>query len=85
MAGWGLIYDRKTTPDYGLFRAKEMFKDFNLYYNWDLDADIYNSIMNYDYSLNNKDVIKLLEKKKYNNEKDKNKNKLHKIRKLFRR
>lgn len=91
MAGWGLIYDRNSNPDYGLFRVKEMFCDFNSYYGWNLNTNVYESIVDVDYSLNNPEIVKLLEKKKYSNEKiekdekREKKNKLPRIKKLFRR
>ena len=85
MAGWGLIYDKKTNPNYGLVRVNKMFDEFNLYYGWNLNTNEYEEKINYDYSLNNPDIVCLLKNKKDANEKIKNNNKLPKIRKLFRR
>lgn len=78
LAGWGLIYSKKTTPEYGLFRVKKMFDDFNKYYNWDLDTDMYKSILEYDYSMENTEIINLLNSRKYNQIKKKKLFKLNK-------
>jgi len=82
MAGWGIIYDRNSNPYYGLYKVKKMFNDFNKYYGWNLNSNIYESIINIDYSVDNPYILKLLE---IENNNIQEKNKLPKIKKLFRR
>ena len=84
MAGWGLIYDKNSNPKFGLFRVNEMFREFNSCYGWRLNTNVYESIIEVDYSLKNPAILKLLEKKDKNNENYIKKNKLPKIKKLFR-
>ena len=87
MAGWGLIYNKNSNPENGLYRATKMIEEFNSYYGWNLNTSIYESIINMDYSLDNPEIVKLLEKRKSmsNKEVKKKKNKLPKIKRLFRR
>lgn len=73
LAGWGLLYSKKTNPEYGFFRAEKLFRDFNNYYGWNLKTDMYKSILEYDYSFENPQVIDLLNSKKYNEVKKKRK------------
>lgn len=82
MAGWGMIYSKNTVPEFGYFRAKKMFQEFNEQFNLDLDIHIYDAVMNYDYSLNNPEVVKLLEKKQSSEKKEKH---FSRVRKLFRK
>ena len=82
MAGWGMIYSKNTVPEFGYFRAQKMFQEFNEQFNLNLDIHIYDAVMNYDYSLNNPEVVKLLEEKKSLEKKEKH---FSKIRKLFRK
>ena len=78
LAGWGLIYSKKTNPEYGLFRVDKMFDDFNKYYNWNLNTNIYKSILEYDYSFDNPDIIDLLNPRKYSQVKKKKRFKFNK-------
>ena len=66
MAGWGLIYSKNTNPKFGFFRVKEMFFEFNSYYNWNLNSNIYKSILEYDYSKSNSDILKFIDSKNNN-------------------
>ena len=63
-AGWGLIYNKKSNPQYGYYRAEQLLNDFNSHFSWNLPTDIYKSIFEKDYSLNNEENRRLLEKKK---------------------
>lgn len=82
MAGWGMIYFKKTMPEYGYFRVQKMFEDFNREFGLELNTNIYDVVMNADYSKNNPDTIKLLEQKKEQDDKEK---RFARIKKLFRR
>ena len=82
MAGWGMIYSSKTIPEYGYFRAKKMFNEFNESFNLDLDISIYDSVINADYSFDNPEIITLIEKKQEKEKKEKRKSL---VKKLFRR
>lgn len=64
MAGWGLIYYRKSTPQYGYYRAVQLLKDFNSAYLWNLSPTIYQEVLNRDYSPDNEENIQLIEQKK---------------------
>ena len=68
MAGWGLIYSKKTTPEYGYYRAKKLLSDFNSYYLWNLSPEsIYLPTLKKDYSPHleeNKKLILEHEKRK---------------------
>ena len=72
MAGWGLIYCKKSNPQYGYYRARQLLNDFNSEYYWNLSSDIYQKVFDRDYSPNIMDNKKLLEHKR--NEKKKRKN-----------
>ena len=82
MAGWGMIYSKKTIPEYGYFRAQKMFEEFNNEFGLDLDISVYNAIMNTDYSDNNSEILRLLEEKR---NKEKKKKHVSLVKKLFRR
>ena len=77
-AGWGLIYDKKSTPEYGFYRAKQLLNDFNSYFSWNLPADIYRDVLEGDYSLENEENRKLIEKHKHHKSKKHNKKKKRK-------
>jgi len=64
MAGWKLIYFKETLPEYGYFRVERMFEDFNKNFNFDLNINIYDCIMNANYSSDNPEIINLLNQKK---------------------
>lgn len=82
MAGWGMIYSKNTIPEYGYFRVNKMFSEFNNAFNLNLDVNIYKSTMELDYSLNNPDIVKLLEIKQ---EKQKKEKRISRVKKLFRK
>ena len=81
MAGWGLLYSDKTIPEYGYFRVKKMFEEFNAKFNLNLDITIYDSVININYSYNNPKIMRLIEQKK---EEETKKKKITKSKKLFR-
>ena len=83
MVGWGLIYNKNSTPEYGYYRAKQLFKDFNSIYSWKLSPSIYKSIFERDYSPSNEENIRLIEKKTAKKHHDKKKKK--RIISLFRK
>ena len=74
MAGWGLIYHKNSTPEYGYYRASKLLDDFNSFYSWNLTSSIYLPILKKDYSPQNEENIRLLEryKKKHSHDKSKN-------------
>lgn len=85
MAGFGLIYDKNTKPEYGYFRAKRMLADFSQHYGLNLDIRIYDDVMKRDYSSNNPEIISLLlEKKKIEKKKQEDTKKKKKTRKRVR-
>lgn len=83
MAGWGLIYDKKSNPRYGYYRTVKMFQEFNACFRWNLTTKVYDSVIEKDYSPDNEQIISLLEEKKKEKER-KNKEKKKK-KTLFRR
>lgn len=64
MAGCGLIYSRQSNPSYGYYRVQKMFSEWNQYFDWNLNEQIYDIILRRDYSPHDEDVIRLLERKK---------------------
>ena len=85
MAGWGLIYSKNTIPEYGYFRAKKMFEEFNNNFRLNLNIKIYDSVMTANYSYDNPEIRALLEQKRMKNEIAVKEKKFSKVRKLFRR
>ena len=83
MIGWGLIYNKNSTPEYGYYRVKQLFKDFNSIYFWKLSPSIYKNVLEKDYSPSNGENIKLIEKKTVKKHHDKRPKK--RIIKLFRK
>lgn len=82
MAGWGLIYNKNSTPEYGYYRAEQLLNDFNSFYSWKLTPSVYLPVLKKDYSPHNEENIKLIEK---NKKKHHDKNKTSRIKKkLFR-
>lgn len=82
MAGWKMIYLEETIPEYGYFRAQKLFEDFNQNFNLDLDINVYDSIMNANYSYDDPEIRDLLTIKR---EKMARKKRRLKIKNLFRR
>ena len=60
MAGYQMLYHKNSSPEYGIARIKYMFMEFNNYFNWNLDINIYNDILLADYSMNNPHNMELL-------------------------
>ena len=70
MAGWGLIYSKKTSLEYGYYRASQLLQDFNSFYSWNLIPDaIYLPTLEKDYSPDNEENKKLIEKKRRHSDK----------------
>ena len=82
MAGWGMIYSKKTIPEYGYFRAQKMFEEFNSEFGLGLEISVYDSIIHADYSDNNTEILNLLEEKINKEKKEK---RVSRVKKLFRR
>ena len=61
--GWGLIYHKGTTPEYGFYRASKLLQDFNNLFGWNLSPNIYKKVFDFDYSLDNPEVVKILHNK----------------------
>ena len=62
-AGWGLIYDKKSNPENGYYRAVQLINDFNSYYQWNLSPEsIYGPTLKKDYSPHNEENKTLLAK-----------------------
>lgn len=60
MAGYEMLYYKNSSPEYSIARIKYMFMEFNNYFNWNLDINIYNDILLADYSMNNPHNMELL-------------------------
>ena len=70
MAGWGLIYSKNTSLEYGYYRARQLLQDFNSFYSWNLVPEaIYLPTLEKDYSPDNEENQELLEKMKKNSNK----------------
>lgn len=88
MVGFGLIYSRRSNPDYGYFRASQFISDFQTYCNYPYDMEIYDMIMERNYSSSDENFQKLLEFKKrqeHSISKTKQKKKKKGWKRLFRR
>lgn len=86
LVGYKMIYYQHTLPSYGLFRIQFMFSDFNGLFHWNLNTDIYRSIMERDYSLNNPDNLQLLKTLREQNRKNKKRQRKKKgLRRLLQR
>lgn len=87
-AGWGLIYEKKSNPQYGYYRAVKLMKDFNRFYGLDLDSSIYDSVLNRKYSLEDEEIRNELREKEELRRKQKKKEpkvrKLARVRSFFR-
>ena len=80
MAGYQMLYHKNSSPEYGIARIKYMFMEFNNYFNWNLDINIYNDILLADYSMNNPHNMELLLKLREEQAKTKSKEKKKKRR-----
>lgn len=95
MAGWGLIYQKDTNPQYGYYRASKLLNDFNATYHWGLSPTIYQKVLTRNYSLDDPEISELLEKikkkkdnktgKSYSISSDRKRFTLKKVRSLFSR
>ncbi len=86
LVGYKMIYYQHTLPSYGLFRIQFMFSDFNSLFHWNLNTDIYRSIMERDYSLDNPDNLQLLKTLREQNRKNKKRQRKKKgLRRLLQR
>ena len=83
MVGWGLIYYKKSNPDFGYYRACQLLNDFNSLYSWNLQPSVYMSVFERDYSPDNEENKKLIEKKKKKKDEKIQKKKFARIRELF--
>lgn len=85
-AGWGLIYDKKSSPEYGYYRAKKLLDDFNTAYHWNLKSTIYQPILMKKYTLEDDEIRQLLNKKEKEKKKTEiKKRKLSRIGSFFKR
>lgn len=90
LAGLALIYSKNSNPEYGYYRAKALFIDFNTYYNCGLHIECYDPIMKGNYDPNDPEVVQLVTRKKERDKKDKRsvskkrkRNTLRKVKSLF--
>lgn len=86
MAGYEMIYSKKSLPKYGVARAEFMFYEFNRYFDWKLNTNMYDYIIMRDYSLTNPTNVQLLKHlrdKQKKSKKEKNSKKKKKLRGLF--
>lgn len=83
LAGYKMIYYKNSSPEYGIIRTKFMFQEFNDYFNWDLNINIYNDIINRDYSLDNQLNVLLLQNLRETQTKSKKKREKRKSRRFF--
>ena len=63
-AGWGLLYHKNTSPEYGFYRASQLIQDFNYLFNWNLSPNIYKVVLERNYSLDDPEIAYLLSQKK---------------------
>lgn len=88
-AGWGLIYDKKSSPEYGYYRAKKLIEDFNKVYQLNLNTSSYQLVINRKYTPENEDIRDaLLALKKDEEREKKEKTKRHqlaRVRSFFRK
>lgn len=84
--GWGLIYHKHTSLEYGFCRAKIMMEEFNQQYHLELNPDIYKSVIFRKYTLEDEEIRKKIEQinsKKKTDEIGTKKRKLTRIRSFF--
>lgn len=84
--GWGLIYHKHTSLEYGFCRAKIMMKEFNQQYHLELNPDIYKSVIFRKYTLEDEEIRKKIEQinsQKKTDEIGTKKRKLTRIRSFF--
>lgn len=84
--GWGLIYHKHTSLEYGFCRARIMMEEFNQQYNLELNPDIYKSVIFRKYTLEDEEIQKKIEQinsQKKTDEIGTKKRKLTRIRSFF--
>ena len=84
--GWGLIYHKHTSLEYGFCRAKIMMEEFNQQYHLELNPDIYKSVIFRKYTLEDEEIRKKIEQinsQKKTDEIGTKKRKLTRIRSFF--
>lgn len=88
-AGWGLIYDKKSSPEYGYYRAKKLIEDFNKVYQLGLNTSSYQLVINRKYTPENeeiRDALLALKKDEERDKKEKTKrHQLARVRSFFRK
>lgn len=72
LVGYKLIYSKNSYPEYGIARTEFMFNEFNNYFGWNLSINIYDYIINKNYSTEKSFNAYLLEQLKDNQTKKKN-------------
>ena len=84
--GWGLIYHKHTSLEYGFCRAKIMMEEFRQQYHLELNPDIYKSVIFRKYTLEDEEIRKKIEQinsQKKTDEIGTKKRKLTRIRSFF--
>lgn len=84
--GWGLIYHKHTSLEYGFCRARIMMEEFNQQYHLELNPDIYKSVIFRKYTLEDEEIRKKIEQinsQKKTDEIGTKKRKLTRIRSFF--
>lgn len=84
--GWGLIYHKHTSLEYGFCRTKIMMEEFNQQYHLELNPDIYKSVIFRKYTLEDEEIRKKIEQinsQKKTDEIGTKKRKLTRIRSFF--
>ncbi len=91
LAGLALIYSKNSTPEYGVYRAKAMFHDFEAYFQCALNDACYEPVIKRKYDPNDPEIIQLVmlqkqrdKKEKKNEDKSKDKSVFQRVRSLFR-
>ena len=84
--GWGLIYHKHTSLEYGCCRARIMMEEFRQQYHLELNPDIYKSVIFRKYTLEDEEIRKKIEQinsQKKTDEIGTKKRKLTRIRSFF--
>lgn len=84
--GWGLIYHKHTSLEYGFCRARIMMEEFRQQYHLELNPDIYKSVIFRKYTLEDEEIRKKIEQinsQKKTDEIGTKKRKLTRIRSFF--
>ncbi len=62
-AGWGLIYHKDSSPEFGFYRATQLFNDFNPVYGWNLSNTVYKPVLEKNYSLENQEILEAIHRR----------------------